>query len=235
MKKNIAIIFVFTSLVILSFLLFFKKDYFSNFFINKKTNSFAPPLLNKIAVNWLTYENKTYSFAFSYPNKSLNSSYWASQSDNLNNLASNIVLEGDNVFYIRPEGQNFKQVDNIYNKIQQDSNGMDRYGVTWRIVVNDINQEQDLDSFIKKQYGNGCSYDKKYATDYPNTFDVIIKGDGKPLDVTDCPVNYDYHIKYSPDKKKVAFWHTGQECQIGLNFSTCFDSNIVKSFRFLNN
>lgn len=246
MKRKVAIICIFSVSLILVFLLIFRKHWIGIFYNNQEIVSLVDMTggfnvatsFSKANIKWLTYQNEKYGFIFSYPDKSIDSSYWTGQSANpaaasQDILVPNKILEKNNVFYIRSGNQSFEQVEAIYNKIQADSGGADKYGLSWRMVIKDINSEQELGAFIKDQYGSACSY-KKTATVFSDTLDVIIKGDGKPLDLSGCPVNYNYHIKYSPVNKKVAFWQTGQECQVGLNFSNCFDEDIVKSFNFVN-
>lgn len=111
-------------------------------------------------------------------------------------------------------------------------------GKTWVITVASVANDAALDQFIKKQYGNGCSVGDKYASNQAGVFDVAIKGDGKNLGESECPVNYVTVIKYYPAKKKVAQWDLGQ----GITFAAedltskrdaiAYDSDMADSFLF---
>lgn len=103
----------------------------------------------------------------------------------------------------------------------------------WDIIIKTINNDQELDAFLKQEYGKGCSLDKKVDSAQSGVFDIEIKGDGKDLGETECPINYKTVVKYYPAKKKLAKWDIGQ----AYNFSSPtsdenYDDEMTKSFLF---
>jgi len=200
---------------------------------------------NEIAgldIKWTTYQNKEYGFEIKYPEKLTSNKYWTGLPEGLTEsdiLIANKIFIKDNNFYLNQEyEQRFDWQSGQFIKTQNtfipEYKGEADYGFPWHIVVLDIDNEDELDKLIKQKYGTGCSYQEKYETNFSGTYDVKIKGDGKNLGSTKCPINYKYHLKYSPEYKKAAFWHTGQECILGLSFRDCYDQKISESFHFIN-
>ncbi|HPY08645.1 MAG: hypothetical protein ACOX0H_00460 [Patescibacteria group bacterium] len=190
-------------------------------------------------IPWSEYKNNNYKFSFSYPSFSINSKWWNNFFNSEEYLLPNQVLNKNNNFYltqkykiekdiktgelIKTENTFFPEYDNTYN-----------YPIPWHIVIFNIENETDLEQIIKQKMGPGCSYKTKTPTDFVGNYKIEIDGDGLGLDKTECFANYTYYIIYSPAQKKVAFWSTGQECQIGLGFfpESCFDEKIAASFHF---
>ncbi len=184
-------------------------------------------------IRWLTYTSQANGFIFSYPEKSIYHSYWTYDSPEVSNLDTYIpttVSENDNIVYVRAGKIGFEQADYEY-KSDVNGDGSLNYGVAWRMDVRDVASDAELNRFILHQFGSACTYNIVQGA-YKGTFDVSLIGDGKGIINSDCVINAAHHIKYSPASHKVAFWHTGQECQIGLNFDNCFDKRISQSFRF---
>lgn len=192
-------------------------------------------------VKWITYQNEEYGFEIEHPKKLTSNKYWTGLPEGLTEsdvlIAIKMFVENNN-FYLHQEyeygfdwqnGQ-FIKIEDI--RIPEYKGGVE-YGLPWHIVVLNIDNEDELDKLIKQKYGTGCGYQEKYETNFSGTYDVKIKGDGKDLGSTKCPINYKYHLKYSPAYKKAAFWHTGQECILGLSFDDCYDQKISDSFHFV--
>lgn len=189
---------------------------------------------------WLDYENKEYGFALQYPAKSIHGRFWTGLSDELTAedvLISDRILVKNNNFYLNQ--QYSLELDSQCGKFIKKENtfipeydGKPGYGFPWHIVILDIKDRDELGKFIKQKYGSGCNYESRQKTDFADNYEIKIIGDGKDLGSTACPVNYEYYIRYSPTQRKVAFWHTGQECIIGLSFKNCFDKKISDSFHF---
>ncbi len=192
-------------------------------------------------IKWITYQNEEYGFEIEYPEKLTSNKYWTGLPEGLTEsdilIASKMFVKNNN-FYLHQEYEyGFDWQNGQFIKIEDicipEYKGEVGYGLPWHIVVLDINNENELDKLIKQKYGTGCSYQEKYETNFSGTYDVKIKGDGKDLGSTECPINYKYHLKYSSVYKKAAFWHTGQECILGLNFDDCYDQKISDSFYFI--
>lgn len=191
---------------------------------------------------WLDYENKEYGFAMQYPAKSINGRFWTGLPAELTAedvLMPDRILVKNNNFYLNQQysleldSQSGKFIEKE-NSFIPEYDGQPGYGYPWHIVILDIKDEVELGEFIKQKYGSGCNYESKKKTDFADNYEIKIIGDGKDLGSTACPVNYEYYIRYSPTRQKVAFWHTGQECIIGLSFDNCFDQKISDSFHFIN-
>ena len=192
------------------------------------------------SIAWVDYKSEAYGFVFSYPSVSVDSKLWTNFPDDLDVLLPNQVLSKGNNFYlhqkydisldwqtgrsVRTENTYIPEYDGSYN-----------YPLSWHFVIFSVEKEADLDKAIKQKLGPGCSYKAKIPTGFEENYRIEIDGDGKDLATTMCPVNYQNYIIYSPVQKKVAFWSTGQECQIGLGFfhDNCFDQKISESFHFL--
>lgn len=198
-------------------------------------------ILNKESIDWLDYESKEYGFVFRYPSLSIDNSLWGYSSEDLsavNVLLPNQVLSKGNNFYLHQkyktsldwQAGEFTKTENTFVPEYDNTH---TYPLAWHIVILNANDEASLDKAIKQKLGSGCSYKTKIPTKFSGNYRIEINGDGKDLGSTACPVNYTNYIIYSPNQGEVAFWSTGQECQIGLNFSNCFDKEIANSFHFI--
>lgn len=102
----------------------------------------------------------------------------------------------------------------------------------WKIIVETVKNDTELNSFIQKTYGSGCHVGEQQPSKQEGVYDVTINGDGKDLGETQCPINYLLALKYYPEKQKVATWALGQACTFFTEDQTCLDSQISESFRF---
>lgn len=103
----------------------------------------------------------------------------------------------------------------------------------WYIKTRKINNDQELETFIKSNYGAGCQLGEKKPSKQAGVFDVEIKGDGKDLDQTACPLNFMYVLKYAPLKNLVFNWNMGQSSAfVDLN-NKDYDSEMLASFKIL--
>lgn len=194
----------------------------------------------KESIEWFDYENEEYGFTFRYPSLSIDDKFWSNLPEGLDVLLPNQVLSKNNNFYLHQKydistdlqtGKSIKE-ENTFIPEYDNTYG---YPLPWHIVILEVEDEDSLDKVIKQKLGLGCSYKTKIPTEFSGNYRIEINGDGKDLGSTLCPVNYTNYIIYSPVKKEVAFWGTGQECQIGLGFfyNNCFDQKISDSFHFL--
>ena len=192
------------------------------------------------SIAWFDYESKEYGFTFRYPSLSIDGKLWTNLPEGLDVLLPNQVLSKNNNFYLHQKydisfdwriGESVKTENTFIPEYNTYG-----YPLPWHIVILEANNEAGLDKIIKQKLGQGCSYKTKIPTEFSGNYRIEIDGDGKDLGSTLCPVNYTNYIIYSPNHKKVAFWSTGQECQIGLGFfyDNCFDQKISDSFHFIN-
>lgn len=80
----------------------------------------------------------------------------------------------------------------------------------WAIDVTDIEDDAHLERWVKEHYGPGCSVEERAPTVQPGVEDVLLAGDGLPLDTTRCVLNFVYEIRYQPSKQRVLSWELGQ-------------------------
>jgi hypothetical protein len=196
-------------------------------------NDIAAGKITTSTVKWLSYKNNEYGFSFSYPEKAnwggYNSGVLASSTDDQAFLNYQ-VYQQNNLFLLRPVG---------YSSSSEKSQYEAGYNyVTWRIEIKKISGEKELASFIKQEYGQTCKYSLTKVSGSSTTYNVDIIGDGGDMISSQCHASlYSYYLKYSPTRQEIAFWNTGQECQIGLYpidypHDNCFDAGIANSFRF---
>src|SRR3989344_4722538 len=83
--------------------------------------------------------------------------------------------ENRNVVYISPEIDEKNQKDNFQK--------LDTYPYylfyTWKIVIENVKNEQELTEHIKKQFGPACKIVLKMQTQYPGLYDVTADFDYK--------------------------------------------------------
>ena len=101
----------------------------------------------------------------------------------------------------------------------------------WHIIVAKVNNDQELDQFIKKSWGNACMLGSK--TKLANgIYDVHVKGDGLDMEVSKCFLNFAMAFKYSPELNKAATWGIGQDITFNSLNSKSYDLDMVDSFVF---
>ena len=194
------------------------------------------------SIDWAEYKNEEHSFSFRYPSLSVDNYLWGSLSETLplsEILLPNQVLNKGNNFYLHQQyslkrDQQTGAISKTENVFVPEYDGSYSYPLAWHIVIFNVKDKIELEKIIKTKLGSGCSYKTQIPTEFDGNYRVEISGDGKDLGSTLCPVNYYNYIIYNPDLGKVAFWSTGQECQIGLGFMSenCFDQKISESFHF---
>lgn len=109
----------------------------------------------------------------------------------------------------------------------------------WKIVINNLKDEDDFKNFIKKNFGSGCVI-KDMVRGKNENYNITLKGKDwdkeSGLGGTDCLINYSYRIIYSKDKNKMMSVVLGQECTFGTDPATkpyyCYDYDMINSFEF---
>ncbi len=114
-------------------------------------------------------------------------------------------------------------------------------GDTWlarTIKIQHIKNDNDLNKFIKDNYGSGCFAGKKIPWEQQKgVFEIEIEGgDELDLGTTVCPLNFTLKILYAPQKNKAMTVILGQECGFGTDTNSksykCYDEEMINSFRF---
>ncbi len=116
----------------------------------------------------------------------------------------------------------------------------------WAIVVKTIKNEDELDEFIKENYGPKChTGDKEFWKIHPyqeGVYDVFVGGEtddkNTNLRATSCRAGWVGRIKllYFSEKNKVMAVSLGSECTFQTNPQLqpyqCYDEEMINSFRF---
>ena len=113
------------------------------------------------------------------------------------------------------------------------------------IMIKNINNDIELNKFIKNTYGPGCFAGEKELWKQEGIYEIRIEGEDwewEPgtdlidLGTTTCPWNYVYKILYAPEKNKVMSVNLGQECTFGTDPSSesfkCYNDEMIDSFKF---
>jgi len=109
------------------------------------------------------------------------------------------------------------------------------------IAVQKVENDKELENFIKKRYGAGCSLSKKKQTSQEGVFDLEIKGDGKSPEKSECFIGTGVtKVKYSSSKRLVVSIDLGQTCNLYVYKANCgkecipecYDGAISDSFKF---
>jgi hypothetical protein len=159
------------------------------------------------------------------------------------------VFEDGNTVYIASEyyyellGETVEDGVSYFAECQAVTNSLELlqapdnfYQAKWTIVMQEIQDDAQLDAFIKTRYGAGCSLGEKTPWDLQEgVFDVGILGDDKPMETTECLINYATVLKYYPEGGRVISWHLGQAFTFpgDVEYSVIYDGEMVDSFRFL--
>jgi|GEM_PF-4283979 hypothetical protein len=167
--------------------------------------------VNPPSDNWLTYENTELGFSINYPKVNYNG-YEVK------------IINADPVIYIVPSE---RQEEEIEEKRYSESVFDRAFGIPYAILVQEVNNDEELDDFIKQRYGTLCALGEKTESEQSGVYDISIDSSNWiPGDYNSCFVNYVTKIKYSPSLNKIASWDIGQSD----NFSS--DPEISNSFQF---
>jgi hypothetical protein len=111
----------------------------------------------------------------------------------------------------------------------------------WKIIIDNPKSENEVDNFVKKNFGSNCGIISKDLQEDGN-YQIKIKGrdlieNGAGVMDENCYTNFVYKIIYSPEKNKLMSTILGQECTFGTDPSIrssyqCYDDTIIKSFKF---
>jgi hypothetical protein len=213
----------------------------------------SSPSLKSLDATWNIYTNPKLGFSINLPKQvSKDASCEATQSNGatLYKVKTGLInlktFEDASVVYIRPEfyiessGGNGDASNLLFTNCKKTTTTLALAKDTsntnlpqgFAIKIASAANDADIDKFIKSEYGKGCSFDAKSASKQAGTFDVKIKGDGKSLEDTECPINYITVLKYSPTQKALAKWDVGQEFVFVDSNNKPYDSDINDSFKF---
>lgn len=201
---------------------------------------------------WNKYTNKKFGFSLIIPKTMIHpngSCEWVSVNDHsyrpIEAAIPVKVFRTSNTVYISSEyyykltGETVKgsshyfsgcqRIDNSLNLLADSKNHYEQF---WAIETASVNNETQLEDYIKQNYGEGCHLGQKKESNQMGVYDISIETDVKKLDTSSCPVNFSYQIKYYPIKNRVASWNIGQSCTFRAKNNVCRDEEMTKSFKF---
>lgn len=135
----------------------------------------------------------------------------------------------------------FKKCNKIENSLFTVDAGLFE-NTRWKMTVEPIENQAELDTHIKQKYGEGCSVDSFTPTQYSGSLLVHTQGDGKSLDETKCMVT-DF-LLYNPARKVMLVvtqpsqpgggcsMYTGSNNTIDPSYG-CVDPEIMQRIRLL--
>lgn len=187
------------------------------------TLKFANP--SRDTSGWRTYHNEKLSFEMKVP-------------VNVDGGPIKIVESGNIVWITAINGYDYSE-DNV-DKIWGSTNEFKKVaGIPWAILVKNVNNDQELDKFIKDRYGKECNLGEKKPANQAGVFDVEVDGENAEPGVG-CFLNWILKIKYSPEKHLVAAWDIGQDIRFvspdkvnADGISESYDDEMVNSFKFI--
>jgi len=221
---------------------------------NKKDEIKTEPQKSSIVdldATWKQYTNPTLGFSINFPAVSsyyAGSCEWSEKNGDhsyryVSSNVNNAIVEDSNAIYITAEalyvlgGETTENYKTYYSSCQKELltlPTLQKERRTWNILVRKAENDQDVENFVKDRFGSGCSLGEKKETTQTGVFEVFVKGDGKDLSETACPINYAFEIRYAPEKKKLYSWDLGQE--VGFwNEKTqkYYNTEMVESFKVL--
>jgi hypothetical protein len=201
---------------------------------------------------WQKYTNKKLGFNLNIPKTMIHSNgscQWVSNNDHsyrpLEAAVPVKVFKDTTTIYISSEyyykltGETVEgnthyfagcqKIDNSVHLLKDTKNYYEQF---WPIKTASVTSNAQLESYIKQNYGQGCSLGEKKVSNQDGVYDVSINTDGKPLDTTACPINFAYQLKYYTVKNTIASWNTGQACTFRAENNVCRDEDVIKSFKF---
>jgi hypothetical protein len=222
--------------------------------------AFAPPEITMLDETWFKYTNYQLGFSINFPRTKIHfmgSCVWNEENGDRSYRYeySHVpvkIFEDENTVYITSEYQHvlsgetretdadggtrifFSECEAVMNSLEL-LHDPDYYQEMWEIVVQDIQNDGDLDAFLKTRYGSSCSLGEKVMSGQDGVYDIRIQGDGKDLSETLCPLNYGTVVKYYPEWNKVIAWDTGQAYTFSADItnSVTHDQEMIDSFRIL--
>lgn len=198
--------------------------------VNKQNNETVPEpiqediLLEDIRDNKeLTFNSKKHSLKIEHP-EYVDLSYGANWCyDNRGGLVPLKIYDDGDVLFIRQsfhyqkdENRNCIKIDRTLDWVREREKDNTSISI-WEIKITDnINNDEDLNNFLKDQYGQGCKLKDKIPLN-DTTYTISILGDGKDFGETECPLNYITRTIYSPAQGKIASWDIGQDCNFAYD------------------
>jgi hypothetical protein len=110
---------------------------------------------------------------------------------------------------------------------------------SWKINITEVNNEQELETYIKDEFGTGCELGEQTETEQAGVYAVSIDGSDLGAETPLCPIDSLKVLRYYPSERKLVDWDAGN----GLSFPICepeaqceesdYGPEMIESFRFI--
>jgi hypothetical protein len=223
-------------------------------FISKKEKTVSYPS-EKSALDeiWMEYTNSQLGFSIKFPQK-----VYSDHKCPFSKLIPVKIFEDDveGIVYITEEYQYNENCEKVFYSLDRLREIREELNKTriklwgypimapkppsgWAIVIATIRNKDELDKFIKENYGPKCLIGKENPWKQEGVYEIIVRGEEENWELTDletttCPLNYSYKVLYAPEKNKAMSVELGQECTFKADpyGKKCYDEDILSSFKF---
>jgi hypothetical protein len=104
---------------------------------------------------------------------------------------------------------------------------------SWDMRVSSISSVEDLELLIDQVFGECFSLGDMTPMEGSDMLVVKVRGDGKPVEESECLLREMYAFFYSPRHGKAAAWRTGQSFHFPSSTHEGYDPAMYESFTFL--
>ncbi|MFA5368755.1 MAG: hypothetical protein WC303_01955 [Candidatus Paceibacterota bacterium] len=244
-QKYLFILFVLALIFIGGFLFFSNKKEKAPVINNPNNGIITPKLID--TSSWTNYANAQLGFSIIIPLE-INGKVRCSDMQ-ATNVPVKVFADNSNglvyisqAYYYDAWDQAQQKMTDQCKKITPTLDSLrDGYILGWKIVINDIKNDEDILKYVKENFGPTCSItDRGLQKD--GNYQISIKGrdlteNGEVTMDPTCLTNFVYKILYSQEKQKLMSVALGQECSFGTDPSVqssyqCYDNTMIQSFKF---
>ena len=120
----------------------------------------------------------------------------------------------------------FSSDENLKNESERS------YQNSWNLKMRLVKNDQELETFIHENYGQGCKIKGKTGTTQNGVYKVEILTDGKDLDMSTCVLNGAYSLFYNSNTNAAVTWGMGQSYSFSKQ-GIKYDEEMLTSFKFI--
>ena len=190
---------------------------------------------------WSKYVNDELGFSIDVPDKVYG--YYGCDPKKAIRVPVKVFEDDENgIVYISQEYYYKSEYDSELHKYvgecEKITNSLESFLGGWAISIRTVKNDEELDEFIKENYGPGCYAGDRKSWGQDGVYEIRIGGwdQWENLGTTDCPVNYRYKVLYIPEKNKFMSVKLGQESTFHTDPDTppyqSYDERMINSFRF---
>ena len=190
---------------------------------------------------WSKYVNDELGFSIDVPDKIYG--YYGCDPKKVIRVPVKVFEDNKNgIVYISQEYYYISEYDNelrqYVGECEKTANSLNSFLGGWAISIRTVKNDEELDDFIKANYGAGCYAGNRKSWWQEGVYEITIGGwdQWENLGTTDCPVNYKYKVLYIPEKNKFMSVKLGQESTFQTDPGTppyqSYDGRMIDSFRF---